>query len=151
MPLIKRTFQMIFLFIGSFCVFMVGCEPKKYVSAGYQSPVGSTGSGGLGMTYKNNENKKTSGMKISTSNKIKKRGGGVGNTSGTIKKNKFGKSGMFHVFERSSKKRKQELSLFPAGVSHKYRLDKYDHHTNARKAAKMIKKEEKAAAKNKKG
>jgi hypothetical protein len=113
--------------------FLPSCKPVQYVASNHIAVEPKKVSGGMGMTYK--------------SQSVAKAGPPLSGPS-RLNKNAAKSGSAFHVFERSNKKRKPDLSLFPAGVSNKFRLK--DRHTNEKKAARMLKKEEKNKGKEKK-
>jgi hypothetical protein len=142
---VKSTFKILLLYT---LLFFISCKIHKKTSVNHISPAAKESAGGLGMTYKSESKSKPASMNTMVVDNNKKTGGGLGGPHLHSKKKKYKTKEGFHVFERSKKKQKPDLSLFPSGVSNKFRLK--DRHTNEKKAARLLKKEQKLQAKNKK-
>ncbi len=142
--LFRPTLQFIIL-LGFIILLASSCSKKNHFAAMVPNS-SKSGGGGMGMTYKNGNKSKPAQMNVSVNTAKKKEGSAPGAFRKTPSKVKRTRG--FAVFERSRKKRKPEMSLFPSGVTNKYRL--HESHVSDKKALRMLKKEEKKKAKEKK-
>lgn len=119
-----------------YCLSAIACKATKQTLVPNASP-SNTNSSSL-----------TSGTLGISRPSVKRSGKSLSLSRGSVKKKDRTKKG-FSVYIFPRKRKDPELSLFPAGVSNKFRISSYDRHTSQKKANRLLKKEEKKNAKKK--